>query len=455
MKSHIRVIIIYSILSIFTALLASWFWPTQPGNTKSFFYAFWAIWNVVNILFILKLALPKNQFFFNKNTSSSNVKKDLIQEVLKFPINEWDEVEKKMIELSKVNLNLQRELIEEKTKFQHFIKSFPSPVFILNTDQQIIFVNNRFREIFHFHDPLSSSIHLLQVLRDHEIEELTQNSRKFKNIQMKEVSLLPLNDQIRQYYTIFSSYLPFYGETTECVMGFLIETTEQKLTQKMREEFVANVSHEIRTPLTILMGQLQLLDRKIDKLPEAKELSQKIQFNSNRLLSMMNELLELSKLEAQGRIAKETIEIETLIESILFDLQEKYKFLNIEMLTCFDTPTAYVNLKLFDQLMLNLLENAFKYNKINGNIFIHVFEEETATKIIIKDTGIGIPEDQIHRIFERFFRVDSSRSSEIQGTGLGLSVVKHIVQKHLGQIKVQSKEELGTTFEIILPVNLT
>lgn len=398
-----------------------------------------------------KLALPKKQNLFQEENPAPTTGKDLIQGVLKFPVNEWDEVEKKLFELSKTNQKLKEEILEEKSKFQLFIKSFPSPVFIINKDQQFIFINNRLREVFHFHDPLTPAIHLLQVLRDHSLEELTLESRKLKSVLTKEVSLFPLNDQNRQYYTIFSSYLPHYGDYHDCVMGFLIETTEQKLTQKMREEFVANVSHEIRTPLTILMGHLQLLDQKISNLPEAMDLSQKIQHNSKRLLSMMNELLELSKLEAQGRIDKEAIEIDVLIESILFDLHEKYKSLNIEMLTCFDSQKAYVNPKLFDQLMLNLLENGFKYNKQNGNIFVHVFEDSGAIKIIIKDSGIGIPEDQIHRIFERFFRVDRSRSSEIQGTGLGLSVVKHIVQKHLGQIKVHSIENSGTTFEISLP----
>lgn len=451
MKSHARFFIAYFILCGLIAVFASLFWPKNPEQGKTFFYYSFSIWSALNVLFMVKLALPKKQNLFQEDVLLSNSKKDLIQEVLKFPVNEWDEVEKKIFDLTKTNHLLKNELLEEKSKFQLFIKSFPSPVFILNKNQQFIFVNNRLREVFHFHDPLSPPIHILQILRDHSLEELTQNSRILKNVQTKEVSLFPLNDQNRQYYTMFSSYLPNYGENEDCVMGFLIETTEQKLTQKMREEFVANVSHEIRTPLTILMGQLQLLDQKLLNIPDASELSQKIQYNSKRLLSMMNELLELSKLEAQGRIEKEHLEVEPLIESILFDLHEKYKHLNVEMLTCFDTQKAFVNSKLFDQLMLNLLENAFKYNKVNGSIFVHVFEEENSTKIIIKDTGIGIPEDQLHRIFERFFRVDRSRSSDIQGTGLGLSVVKHIVQKHLGQIKVHSQKDMGTTFEITLP----
>ncbi len=436
MNKHSRFVYIYYFLCALFILFAYLFWPNNASNIKSFFFALLIFWSLINIIFTVRLSSPK---------------KDLIQDVLTFPGSDWDEVDKKLTLLIKNNHQLKDDIEKEKSKFELFIKSFPSPVFILNNDQQFIFLNNRLRELFHFHEQITEPIHLLQVLRDHELDELTQNARKLKNVQTKELSFLPINDQNRQYYTIFTSYLPSYGAFEECVIGFLIETTEQKLTHKMREEFVANVSHELRTPLTILMGQLQLLERKISNIPDALELSNKIQHNSKRLLSMMNELLELSKLESQGRIIKENIEIDILIESILFDLNDKYKDLNIEMLTCFDSNTAFVNAKLFDQLMINLLENAFKYNKKNGKIHVHVFQDDNSTKIIISDTGIGIPEGQVHRIFERFFRVDSSRSSEIQGTGLGLSVVKHIVQKHLGQIKVTSSENDGTTFEISLP----
>ena len=337
MKKHARFFIPYFLLCALIAALASWFWPNDPASGKNFFYYIFGIWSLLNVFFMWKLALPKKQDYFSQKKDSKLISIELLQDVLKFPVNEWDEIENKLLELTKNNQKLKDELLEEKTKFQLFIKSFPSPVFIINQEQQIIFMNNRLREVFHFHAPLSPAVHLLQVLRDHSLEELTLESRKQKNVQTKEVSLFPLNDQNKQFYTAFTSYLPVYGNFQNCVMGFLIETTELKLTTKMREEFVANVSHEIRTPLTILMGQLQLLEKVVANIPEAIDLSQNIQRNSKRLLSMMNELLELSKLESQGRIQKELIEVDILIESILFDLQEKYKHLNIEMLTCFDT----------------------------------------------------------------------------------------------------------------------
>lgn len=452
MKERIRLLILYLILCFISIFFAKWLWPNDLEKSKTFVTYLFGVWSVVNVLFMLKLTLPKNQNIIQHSNLEANTGKDLIQDVLKFPINEWDEVEKKIVELQKLNVELQHQINSEKTNFQQLIESFPTPIFIINEEQQFVFMNRKLREDFHFQDDLNNSTHLLHVLRDHELQETIEKTLKQKVYIRSEISLFALNDQNRLYYTIFTSFLPQFGNYSNCVLGVLIETTEQKLTQKMREEFVANVSHEIRTPLTILMGQLQLLDQSIQNLPGAKDLSVKVQSNSTRLLSLINELLELSKLEAQGRIEKEKIEIDGLIESILFDLNLKYTHLNIEMLTCFDSHVAYVNPKLFDQLMLNLLENAFKYNKTKGSIYVHVFEDNNLTKILIKDTGIGIPENQLHRIFERFFRVDRSRSSHIEGTGLGLSVVKHIVQKHLGQIKVTSIEKEGTTFEISLPL---
>ncbi|MGC4073792.1 MAG: ATP-binding protein [Nibricoccus sp.] len=112
----------------------------------------------------------------------------------------------------------------------------------------------------------------------------------------------------------------------------------------------------------------------------------------------------------------------------------------------------HVDHNLFEQVMINLIDNAYKYSGMNGNVALSTSIEDSFTVLEISDDGIGIPEDQLHRIFERFFRVDAARSSEIEGTGLGLSIVKHIIQKHEGKIKVVSKPQKGTTFRLFFPL---
>ena len=442
-KRRIRLLAVYLIVCGFIAISAHSFWPKDYSEQKTYTFSFFLIWSFINILFMIKLALPKAKGLLEDQSSES---------VLQFPKNEWEKYEDKIIQLQKKVAIQEKELLNETTQFEKLVEAFPSSVFVLDHSQNIIYANSKFYDIFAPNTVKSlPSQHLLSLVRDHSLEELAIKALNSKSNESLEISIIPPKEANRFYFDAYLSPLDSFHQTPNCVLVILIETTERRLTDRMREEFVANVSHEIRTPLTILMGHIQSLQNSIQKKDDLSEVSTQITKNSKRLLSMINELLELSKIESQGRITKEEIEIDVLIESILFDLKDKYQDLNLEMLTCFDAQHAFVNPKLFDQLMLNVLENACKYNRINGSVFVHVFNEENVLKIIVKDSGIGIPQDQVHRIFERFFRVDASRSSTIQGTGLGLSIAKHIMQKHQGSIKVQSVLNEGTSFEIVLP----
>lgn len=442
-KRRIRLLAAYLIVCGLIAIFAHSFWPKDLSDQKTYTFSFFVVWSFINIIFMIKLALPKAKGLLEEHSNES---------VLQFPKNEWEKYEEKIIQLQKKVISQEKELQNESTQFEKLVEAFPSSVFVLDQSQNIIYGNTKFFDIFAPNTSLAEAPqHLLSIIRDHSLEERAKTALLSKTNETLELSIIPQKEANRFYFDAYLSPLDSFHQTPHCVLVILIETTERRLTDRMREEFVANVSHEIRTPLTILMGHIQSLQSSIQKKEDLTEVSFQISKNSNRLLSMINELLELSKIESQGRIVKEEIEIDILIESILFDLKDKYLDLNLEMLTCFDATKAFVNPKLFDQLMINILENACKYNRKNGSVFVHAFNEENVLKIIVKDSGIGIPQDQVHRIFERFFRVDSSRSSTIQGTGLGLSIAKHIIQKHQGSIKVQSVLNEGTSFEIVLP----
>jgi two-component system phosphate regulon sensor histidine kinase PhoR len=135
------------------------------------------------------------------------------------------------------------------------------------------------------------------------------------------------------------------------------------------------------------------------------------------------------------------------------DLLINYPDKKIEFDIYLEQKTFLVDYHLFEQVLLNLIDNSLKYSVHAGKILIRSFHEENCDHLVITDNGVGIPEDQVHRIFERFFRVDVSRSSEIEGTGLGLSIVKHIIQKHDGRIKAASSPEHGTSFTLSFPTN--
>jgi two-component system phosphate regulon sensor histidine kinase PhoR len=233
------------------------------------------------------------------------------------------------------------------------------------------------------------------------------------------------------------------------------DVTERKLADQMREDFVSNFSHEVRTPLTILNGQMQSLKMDMEKngqfKTEYKSIFEKIDKNSKRLSNLFNDLLRLTSVEKKKDILKEDVNIEQMIEGLFEELSLNYPHKSIKHSTDLRTKIFLADYNLFEQVMINLIDNAYKYVGALGNIKVSTRTEGAYDILEVSDDGMGIPLDQQHRIFERFFRVDSSRSSEVEGTGLGLSIVKHIIQKHDGKIKVSSTTGRGTSFTVSLP----
>ena len=184
---------------------------------------------------------------------------------------------------------------------------------------------------------------------------------------------------------------------------------------------------------------------------KTKPIFEKIDNNSRRLLSLFDDLLRLTSVEKKKDIFKEEVHIEPIIEGLVEELKVNYPHKSIKFTYDFRAPVLFVDYNLFEQVMINLIDNTFKYIGAIGNVSINTYVSDENSVLEIKDNGMGIPEEQLHRIFERFFRVDASRSSEVAGTGLGLSIVKHIIHKHDGKIKVNSKFSQGATFTFSIP----
>jgi two-component system phosphate regulon sensor histidine kinase PhoR len=233
-----------------------------------------------------------------------------------------------------------------------------------------------------------------------------------------------------------------------CVL-VIHDITEMRKLEKIRSDFVANVSHELKTPLTSIKGFVEtLLEGAIDDKEESRNFLKIVQEHADRLDRLTSDLLSLSNLESHPvEIKKEKIEVRKLIEQITsgFSVQIKKRFLRLEnkvpheQLVCADKNKV-------EQVFTNLIDNAIKFNRESGLIVISSLVQNGLVKFLVKDTGIGIPEKDISRIFERFYRVDKGRSRELGGTGLGLSIVKHIVELHGGSVGVESTEGLGSEF---------
>lgn len=251
-------------------------------------------------------------------------------------------------------------------------------------------------------------------------------------------------------------FAPFIGENNRFkgVIIILHEITEIRRLEKVRSEFVANVSHELKTPITSVKGFSETL---LDGAAEDEELRQSflkiIHEESDRLHRLINDILNLSKIE-QHKIPLqiETIDVTNLIYDTVETLQEEMtkKAITIS-LPGQESVLIEGEKDRVRQIILNLISNGITYTPKNGKISVKVIEHDHDIELIVSDTGIGIPEKEIPRVFERFYRVDKARTRHSGGTGLGLAIVKHLVESHHGKIKVDSIEGVGTTFIVTLP----
>jgi two-component system phosphate regulon sensor histidine kinase PhoR len=234
------------------------------------------------------------------------------------------------------------------------------------------------------------------------------------------------------------------------------DITESHRYEDLRKEFVANVSHELRTPLTMIKGFVETLrDGALDDRPRALEYLATVERHSDQLANLVNDLLDLSRLDSGADIvASSPVHVDAVlrrVEEITRPAADKKRHA-LSFSVASGLPAVLGNPDYLQRALANLVENAIKYTKDGGQISVSAVQQNGQIAIEVRDTGIGIPPEDLSRIFERFYRVDRSRSREMGGTGLGLSIVKHIVQNHGGTVDVTSTIGEGSTFTIRLPV---
>ncbi|GAB7388614.1 ATP-binding protein [Bacillaceae bacterium] len=269
-----------------------------------------------------------------------------------------------------------------------------------------------------------------------------------------------IREEVHVYYPkerILDAHLaPYLNEEGEIrgVITVLHDITEIRRLEKMRSEFVANVSHELKTPITAVKGFAEtLLDGAMHDEETCRSFLKIIYDESDRLHRLINDILNLSKIEQQRLPLKiETVNLSDLVYETTATLQEQ---ISKKKLTLHLPEQRQVFIEgekdRLRQIILNLVANGIAYTPEGGKISVQLVEKAEEVDLVVADTGIGIPQKDLHRIFERFYRVDKARSRESGGTGLGLAIVKHLVESHHGRIHVESEEGRGSTFTITLP----
>ena len=340
----------------------------------------------------------------------------------------------------------------ERMKLDLVLSSMFEGVIVTDEEENIILMNSSLRKLFLL-DSSPEGKRPIEVIRNIAVDDMVNRIIKGKQhlateeitINIPEEKILKVNGvPIMRNNRLEGAILVFH------------DITELRRLEKIRQDFVANVSHELRTPISSIKGYAEtLMEGAFEDKDNAKEFISIIYHDSNRLATLINDLLDLSKIES-GKMKMFFIEIEPVLlikmAVTIIENQAKAKSIVLKINIPPSLPKIKADETRFSQVMINLLDNAIKYSSEGCSVTISAKVVDNALQIDISDTGIGISEKDLPRIFERFYRVDKARSRELGGTGLGLSIVKHIVQAHGGQVWVKSELGIGSTFSFIIPL---
>ena len=256
---------------------------------------------------------------------------------------------------------------------------------------------------------------------------------------------IELEDGVRQ---LIANPVLEDGKVTGAVL-LLVDVTEKMQRESLRREFTANVSHELRTPLTSISGFAEIMQDGYVKPEDVKRVAGKIYDEAQRLITLVGDVMEISRLdEGITEYKKERVDLLDVVEDCKERLQEAADRKEIQVEVIGQSFVFETTKTILEEVVYNLLDNAIKYNKEQGKVTVRIFQKDGEFGFSVKDTGIGIPLIHQDRIFERFYRVDKSRSKEIGGTGLGLSIVKHGVSCLGAKFSVDSIQDEGSTFTV-------
>lgn len=276
---------------------------------------------------------------------------------------------------------------------------------------------------------------------------ITQNKVLTQDLQTDSGKTLAIRTSV-----VYSKYIPFtlYG-----AQAFVTDVTEQRRMEKLKDEFVSNVSHELRTPLTLISGFAETIQNwKSMEEKDCERAVKIINIESNRLKHMISQLLDLSHIESRINADQlnpiDTVEVIKSIRSAIYALAEK-RTIDFQMNLTHENAKIMGDKISIVQIVTNLCENAIKYTPRGGTVLLSVHREQKALVISVQDNGIGIPNSELERIFDRFYRVEKSRNMKHGGSGLGLAITKGLVDELGGQISVVSNLNVGSTFTVRFP----
>lgn len=345
-----------------------------------------------------------------------------------------------------------REILRRQHEQEMVLNSMAEGVIAVDGQERILNLNHAAGRFFDVRPDQIRGKNLVEVLRIPAIQQLVGETLGAEGKVEKEVELFGPEERI-----LLASGAPLVDEKKSRLGALLVlnDITRVRTLERIRTDFVANVSHELKTPLTLMQGFVEtLLDGALKDPGEARRFLEIILAQAVRLHAIVEDLLTLSSLE-QGKkesLRREPRYLRELLENAVALILPAAEAKSIQIdLVCDDRIMADVNATLLEQAVVNLLDNAVKYTGAGTRVKIQAARKESEIGIAISDEGPGIAPEHLPRLFERFYRVDKSRSRKAGGTGLGLAIVKHILQAHGGRVDVESASGKGSTFTLIFP----
>lgn len=392
------------------------------------------------IVFVIAVAIS---FALAQKVSKSIIKP--INELdLDNPLNNepYDELAPLLRKISKQKHTIEKQIKEAEHKQEEF------RLITENMKEGFIVVDNK-RNLLTYN---RSALKLLGISRDKPDDILSADNDKLTFVidkaldGVREKSNLTLNDN---YYSLIANPV-FENDNVIGAVVLIIDVTESVKREQLRQEFTSNVSHELKTPLTSISGFAEIMKNGGTPDSVVTDFSSSIYDEAQRLITLVNDIIKISELdEKNARVDCEEVDLYELSVDIINRLKPIADKRNISLNLIGESIVVSGTEKILDEMIYNLCDNAIKYNVDSGTVDIILSESSHHIKLTVRDTGIGIPQSEQNRVFERFYRVDKSHSKEIGGTGLGLSIVKHAAIYHNAEIKLKSEFGKGTSITVI------
>jgi two-component system phosphate regulon sensor histidine kinase PhoR len=350
---------------------------------------------------------------------------------------------------------LDQQIAGRESGTQTILGAMQDGLLVVDARGYITLMNRTFEDLFELRDGALGAP-LLETVRHATLDRLIAETLRTGKPKRSELMLTDPKSNADRHVEVSAVAMKDHTNLTTGAVVLFHDITQLKRLDQVRSDFVANVSHELRTPLSILRGYIEtLVDYPETSRGELSRILQVMERHSKRLGLLIDDLLSLAQLESSHtNLEIGQVRLRELFDHVLRDWKEKFAEKNLKVIVDLqpDAPPIRADGTRLQEVLYNLLENAVKYSRENGEIRLQAAQRNSEIVLSVSDDGIGISKDDLPRIFERFYRADKARTRELGGTGLGLAIVKHIAQLHGGRVEAESEPGQGTTIRVLLPI---